>query len=202
MNLKTFSSAIQADPPRIRHQSTQPVNLSLQATAVDLLQFMISRSELDRRTMDQLESQIIAKLFLSVHLKANNIQTKLLQVLHTIILANIGVFNSYSERPFESDAPETALQLGAVNSAPRLTALMLQTIKDGLNGSCNLPNFQYWLDFVSAAIPLYVPPDVTQILSLVETLCSQIQFSEGQVDGDRIGSASCCKSTTAMRYSS
>lgn len=160
-------------------------NESLQSAAVDLLQALIARGEIDVISLQTAESVIIGKLYSCVHTSRLDLQNKLLHLLHSTISA----FNAHadaelqkSSRIWQGDrmSEATKPKEPAMASYP-VNPLLIQTLIDGLMAPTNRPILQHWLDFILMTISQF--HDILQpaILPLNECVCRQLKAALAEV---------------------
>lgn len=150
----------------------QPLNTVIQSSAIDLLQAIVARGEIEMLAVEILEPVVIGKLFLCIHLHRLDLQNKLLRFLHSIISASTSYVHSVNSPPEDrstEDSHESGKKGYTVNS------LLIQTITDGIVVPHNRPVMQHWLDFVLMAIPQFQPALHGIISPIADCLCRQLR---------------------------
>jgi hypothetical protein len=172
---------VQCEPKSGDTLVMEPVNILIQSSAIDLLQTIVSRGEIDLLTVQSVEAAIIAKLYFSIHNGRLNLQNKLLHLLHSLISASIS--HNPNSLP-HGKGNETTLhvesqttQNGLGGRAYPLNPLLIQTLIDGISVSSNRPILQHWLDFVLMAIPQFQPTLHSVVPPLNECLGKQVLHS-------------------------
>jgi hypothetical protein len=147
----------------------QPFNISMQSVAIDVLQAILARGEMDPIVLESIEAITIAKLYFSIHTNRLDLQNKWLHLLHSII----SLSTSHVEACRRAAAGE---QEATVDPTIRhsMNPLLIQTLVDGISTPRNRPVLQHWLDFVLMAIPQFQPSLQAVVGSLNDCLCRQI----------------------------
>lgn len=165
----------------------QPSNALIQSTAVDLLQTIVARGEIDT-VLETIEATVVGKLYFCVHLNRLDLQNKLLHLLHSLISASTD--NIESARPpvssnrerNDTSAPSSAV--GRDDPGARsysVNSLLIQTLADGIATRTNRPILQHWLDFVMMAVPQFQPALQAVVSPLNDCLCRQLLSSLGDI---------------------
>lgn len=173
-------SFLQSEPKPNLAPKMKPFNGLLQATAVDLLQALIVRGEVDLAALQAMESVIIGKLYLAIHTRRLDLQNKLLHLLHSIIS---GLSSQMSGPPSKQTkgttdrGSDTSRQPDAVSGNMTYTVhpLFVQTLQDGISEPSNRPLLQHWLDFVMMTVPQFQSLLVGTIGPLNDTICRQLR---------------------------
>ncbi|KAG2076732.1 hypothetical protein BDR04DRAFT_1132425 [Suillus decipiens] len=170
--IEVLSRFLQSEPKDQNIPIMQPLNTVIQSSAIDLLQIIVARGEIEMLAIETLEPAVIGKLFLCVHLHRLDLQNKLLRFLHSIISAS----TSYV---YNGNPPEDRSGEGSQESGKRgytVNSLLTQTITDGISIPQNRPVMQHWLDFVLMAVPQFQPALQTVISPIADCLCRQLRL--------------------------
>lgn len=151
----------------------QPLNTVIQSSAIDLLQAIVARGEIEMLAVEILEPAVIGKLFLCVHLHRLDLQNKLLRFLHSIISASTSYANNVNLPP-DDRSTESAQESG--KKGYTVNSLLIQTITDGIVVPRNRPVMQHWLDFVLMAIPQFQPALQSIISPIADCICRQLRL--------------------------
>jgi len=160
------------------------MNAVIQSTAIDLLQAVVARGELNVLTLESVEAAVISKLYYCVHLKRLELQNKLLHLLHSIISAIAAFYQSQTprrnrvastdpllERPISNDGQQDPeVQTLSVNP------LLTQTLMDGVAMSTNRPVLQHWLDFILMTVPQFRQAMHSVVSPLSDCICRQLRI--------------------------
>jgi hypothetical protein len=162
----------------------RPLNIIIQSTAVDLLQSIVARGELEILSVETIEAVVIGKLYFCVHTRHLDLQNKLLHLLHSVISASTSHQEPQQSPPGKQrhiDGPpedvthdnlqETGTRSYAVN------ALLIHTLVDGITSPSNRAVLQHWLDFILMAIPQFQPTLQVVVVPLNDCLCRQLRSS-------------------------
>jgi hypothetical protein len=171
--IEVLSRFLQSEPKDQNASVMQPLNTVIQSSAIDLLQTIVARGEIEMLAIEILEPAVIGKLFLCVHLHRLNIQNKLLRFLHSII--SVSTSYAYNGHP----PPEDRSAEGSQESGKRgytVNSLLTQTIIDGIAIPQNRPVMQHWLDFVLMAVPQFQPALQSVISPIVDCFCRQLRL--------------------------
>ncbi|KAI0783393.1 Dopey, N-terminal-domain-containing protein [Abortiporus biennis] len=170
---------LQSEPKAGLAPTMGPFNVSLQSTAVDLLQALVVRGEVDVIGLQSTEAVIISKLYLSVHTRRLDLQNKLLHLLHSIISG----FHAHVEAPASKINKESAERLtdgakqdGSSSSSYNINPLLTQTLVDGISVSTNRSVLQHWLDFILMTVPQFPVMLRGIVVPLCDSLCQQLRF--------------------------
>jgi hypothetical protein len=159
-------------------------NAIIQSTAVDLLQVIVARGELDHLSVDTIEATVIGKLYFCIHVDRLDLQNKLLHILHSLISAstsNLDISAPSNRILKASDSvPEdqsTQQDLSEGQGTYTVNPLLVQTLVDGITTLTNRPVLQHWLDFVLMAVPQFQPMLQTVVNPLNECVCRQLRLA-------------------------
>jgi hypothetical protein len=151
----------------------------MQSVAIDVLQAILSRGEVDAVVLESIESITIAKLYFSIHTTRLDLQNKWLHLLHSIISLSTSHLET-SPRVAGGDQEATAeantLREQTTDQTVRysMNPLLIQTLVDGISIQSNRAVLQHWLDFVLMAIPQFQPSLQAVVGPLNDCLCRQI----------------------------
>jgi len=168
----------------------QPFNSVIQSTAVDLLQAIIGRGEIDALSLEIVEAAVVGKLFLGVHMNRLDLQNKLLHLLHSLISASVSNQDTHSgkasisRRQSEALSEETQTQASMQDPTTRtsdVNPLLIQTLVDGIAIQTNRPILQHWLDFILMTVPQFQPTMQTVLAPLNDCLCRQLLLALSDV---------------------
>ncbi len=164
----------------------QPLNISAQSHAIDVLQAILSRGEIDTDLLEGIEAITITKLYLSIHTSQLDLQNKWLHLLHSIIslsTSNLEIFRPSATSDDEAGPETTTVRNKTTDSASHysINPLLIQTLMDGMSTRSNRPVLQHWLDFVLMAVPQFQPALQAVVGPLIDCLCRQILHSLADV---------------------
>jgi len=136
----------------------EPSNASIQSSAIDLLQAIVARGEIDT-IVEDVEAIVVRKLYFCIHSSRLDLQNKLLHLLHSVISASMAQDESRQankEKP-DGSAPGSAIGHDSDPAARSysVNSLLVQTLIDGIAVRTNRPVLQHWLDFLLMAIPQF-----------------------------------------------
>ena len=162
----------------------QHSNSIIQSTAIDLLQVIVARGELEHVSVDAIEAAVIGKLYFCIHIDRLDLQNKLLHILHSLLSA--------STSNWDSSAPGNR-NMGSNDSAPEdqttqegllegqrthtVDPLLLSILVDGISTLTNRPVLQHWLDFVLMAVPQFQPMLQVVVNPLNDCVCRQLRLA-------------------------
>ena len=149
------------------------INLRIHGTAIELLQAIVARGEVDAATLETIESVIVSRLFAAVHTHRLDLQNKLLHVLHSVIFASAALLPQGTRNSRGSDDEIEEEQ------APRTSTsnpLLVQTLVDGLSKPTNRPVLQHWIDFILMTVSQFRSLSHV-IFPLSDCLCRQLRAS-------------------------
>lgn len=172
-----------SEPKKIGTSSAPIANLQVQSSALDLLQAIVTKGDVDPLTLDNVEAAIIGKLFVSVHSERLELQNKLLHVLHSVIVASPGtdaVKPEYGSRfdrtqtggTFSGDAADQSLN-SPISS--KVNPLLVQTLIDGISKATNRSVLQHWVDFILMTIPRFQQSATNLLFPLSDSICRQLR---------------------------
>ncbi|KAG6813245.1 hypothetical protein H0H92_012882 [Tricholoma furcatifolium] len=168
---------IQSEPNQKWAAIMLPNNATIQSTAVDLLQAIVARGDIDH-IVDEIQAIIVGKLFACVHLNRLDLQNKLLHLLHSLISASIS--HDAARQTMHRDGSGSSVGHGDESQEPRLytvNSLLIQVLVDGLAVRTNRPVLQHWLDFILMAVPQFQPALQAVVGPLNDCLCRQLMIS-------------------------
>lgn len=181
---------VQSEPKAQLVAQMQTYNGHLHSIALDLLQAVVSRGEVDLPTLETVEAAIVSKLYMSVHTDRIDLQNKLLHVLHSTIFAatstplpppgtsasspriapgKVAPLPGSSVDELASNDPHISKLPGSINP------LLIQTLTDGIARTAHSPILQHWIDFVLMTIPHFQQSQTLIALPLVDCVCKQVQ---------------------------
>lgn len=153
-----------------------PFNETMQSTVVDLLQALVTRSDVDSHTLHTAESVVVGKLYMCVHSGRLDLQNKMLHLLHSLISA-------LSTTLYRASQGDLVPEGSGRNLAPSfsLDPLLTQTLIDGISIRSNRAILQHWLDFVLMTVPQF--HDILQptIIPLNDCVCRQLKSALEEV---------------------
>ncbi|KAG5733413.1 Protein dopey, partial [Termitomyces sp. T112] len=171
---------IQSEPNLSWTPTMHPNNVIIQSTAVDLLQAVVARGDVDGIT-DGIEAIIVGKLYLCVHWHRLDLQNKLLHLLHSLISASTSRDAPSRQAMHRHDGSGPSSASGNdIESEPRqysVNSLLIQTLVDGIVVRTNRPVLQHWLDFILMAIPQFQPALQAVVNPLNDCFCRQLTLS-------------------------
>lgn len=155
----------------------------IQSTAIDILQVIVARGEIDHLSVQAIEAVVIAKLYFCIHVQRLDLQNKLLHILHSLLSASTSNPDSTlgnNHRGSNDGAPvdqATQESLLGEQQAHTVNPLLLQTLMDGIATLMNRPVLQHWLDFVLMAVPQFQPMLQATVNPLNDCVCRQLRLA-------------------------
>jgi hypothetical protein len=158
-----------------------PTNVLIQSTAIDLLQAIVSRGEIDPPSLQNVQTTVIGKLYLSVHTQRLELQNKLLHLLHSAISAMTPGQEPSAPRPNKGAMTDISVESSALDKPEDLYALpihplLLQTLMDGINFPSNSGVLQHWLDFVLMVVPQFHHVLQSLVSPLGDCVCKNLRI--------------------------
>ncbi|KAI0690744.1 Dopey, N-terminal-domain-containing protein [Cytidiella melzeri] len=176
---------LQSEPTAQLTHVLGPFNESAQSSAVDLLQTIFARGEIDIIALQSAESVVISKLYACVHTGRLDLQNKLLHLLHSIISALHGQIDLEMQKSTRNSQGEQVVDSSKTHALPTSSysanPLLIQTLVDGISIASNRPIIQHWLDFILMTIPQFHEMLQSAILPLNECVCKQLKSSLGEI---------------------
>ncbi|KAG5643542.1 hypothetical protein DXG03_000683 [Asterophora parasitica] len=177
---------IQSEPTQSLGPTMLPDNATIQSTAVDLLQAIVVRGDIDN-VVDSVEAIVVGKLYFCVHLKRLDLQNKLLHLLHSLISASTAHNNAVRQAATRHDgsAPSSATghDTEPETRSYSVNSLLIQALVDGIAVRTNRPVLQHWLDFILMAVPQFQPALQAVVSPLNDCLCRQLLASLKDLHG-------------------
>ncbi|ETW86774.1 hypothetical protein HETIRDRAFT_30556 [Heterobasidion irregulare TC 32-1] len=158
----SFLRFLQSECKHRRVERMGSANIIIQSTAIDLLQAIVARGDVDGLALEGIEAAVIGKLYFSVHMKRIDLQNKLLHLLHSVISATTATATrtakpttvaSVDGMPERPPSPIGSQELGGQMHS--VNPLLVQTLIDGIAVSSNRPVLQHWLDFILMTVPQF-----------------------------------------------
>lgn len=162
-------------------------NITMQYTAIDLLQIVISRCELDVPTLASIETVVVGKLLVLVHSHRLDLQNKLLHLLHTILTSRAEMLERHkvmTARPVNGrdlSTEEDATSQSSPETNHTVNPLLFQTLVDGISIPSNRPLMQHWLDFTVLTMSQFSNILGSGLLTLSGCICQQLYRALGEV---------------------
>jgi hypothetical protein len=173
---------LQSEPTEKSVTAMDPINTLIQSTAIDLLQTVTARGEIDTISVQAMEAVVIRKLYQAVHSGKLVLQNKLLHLLHSLISMALAL-------PSQEANSRTIDPVNELMDIPRdqqdvhysINPLLVQTMVDGISADSNRPVLQHWLDFILMAIPQFQPTFQGTVAPLADCICRQLQVLLNEV---------------------
>ncbi|KAG6817586.1 hypothetical protein H0H87_006963 [Tephrocybe sp. NHM501043] len=170
---------IQSEPNQPWAPTMLPNNATIQSTAVDLLQAIVARGDIDG-VADGIEAVIVGKLYFCVHSERLDLQNKLLHLLHSLISASTSheAGRQMMQRQ-DGSGPSSTIDHDNDQEPRRysVNSLLIQALVDGIAVRTNRPVLQHWLDFILMAVPQFQPALQAVVTPLNDCLCRQLIVS-------------------------
>ncbi|EJU02805.1 hypothetical protein DACRYDRAFT_94483 [Dacryopinax primogenitus] len=166
---------LQSEPSPPLKRAMTPTNTRIQSTAIDILQLIVSRGEIEKASLLSLQQNVVSKLYSSIHTARLDLQNKLLHILHSIILATAPLLRG---SPSPSKVTETPIEDKDKDKGPtsdKLLALLIQTLLDGVSRASNRPILQHWIDFVLMTIPQFLDSMQLLVVPLCQCVSQQLR---------------------------
>jgi hypothetical protein len=189
---------LQSEPKAALKSTLGPLNSKLQISSIALIQAIVARGDLNNTSLDAIETTVITKLYSCIHSGRLDLQTKLLHLLHSVILAA----STTTDIPHQSrrsrlhphrrsaelsthmsvsadnlHAPESQRKLaGTVNP------LLAQTLIIGISAQTNRPIFQHWIDFILMTIPQFQQSLQHLVFPICECICQQLRVAVADLE--------------------
>ncbi len=155
-----FPSFLQSECKLKRVEAMEPTNVLIQSTTIDLLQVIVARGEVDPPSLQNVQTAVVRKLYISVHTQRLELQNKLLHLLHSVISAVTASHDPRAIRQFKHGATDSSSELPENDKLedphmPSLNPLLVQSLVDGISLPSNNAVLQHWLDFILMAVPQF-----------------------------------------------
>ncbi|GLB43530.1 putative dopey, N-terminal [Lyophyllum shimeji] len=170
---------IQSEPNKLWGPTMLPNNSIIQSTAVDLLQAIVARGDIDN-TVDGMEAIVVGKLYFCVHLQRLDLQNKLLHLLHSLISASTARNLASRHAMGRQDGSASSMTGHEAEQETRsysVNSLLIQALVDGIAVRSNRAVLQHWLDFILMAVPQFQPALQAAVGPLNDCLCRQLSAS-------------------------
>ncbi|ORY25817.1 Dopey, N-terminal-domain-containing protein [Naematelia encephala] len=159
----------------------------VQASALEVLQILVSRGDISFSSLEQLKAALLVKLDIAIQARHLTLQSKMLHLFHSAI----GAFADIS-RGHRKSASTNTTEKGSSNGDAEyqdFDAALVQLIIDGVSSPANRPVLQHWVDFVLMTVPqLQHRQDL--LYSLCECFSEQLRFTMVKLrDGYAIASS-------------
>lgn len=103
MLCKLLTRIVLSEPSPLLEPAILPVNIRMLAVAADLLQVIITRGDLDLPTLQVIENALVVRLHMLIDQSRNDLQNKLLHVLHSTVAAIAGHQKRLERKSITSD---------------------------------------------------------------------------------------------------
>ncbi|KAI9513117.1 Dopey, N-terminal-domain-containing protein [Russula earlei] len=179
--LDILTRYLQSECKMKRVEAMAPANVLIQSTAIDLLQAIVARGEIDLPSLQNVQAAVIGKLYFSIHTQRLELQNKLLHLLHSIISAITASQTPSAPRPNKGVMLDTLVEPSALDKPEDLHAfaihpLLLQTLMDGINVPSNSAILQHWLDFVLMVVPQFHHALRSLVSPLGDCVCKNLRI--------------------------
>ena len=189
---------LQSEPKAALKPTLGPLNSKLQTSSIALIQAIVARGDLDNTTLDAIETTVTTKLYSCIHSGRLDLQTKLLHLLHSVILAASTTTDipQHSRRsrlhPHRRSAElSTHMSVSADNLhvteshrklGGTLNPLLAQTLINGISAQTNRPIFQHWIDFILMTIPQFQQSLQHLVFPICECICQQLRAAVADLE--------------------
>lgn len=182
--IEVLTRFLQSECKIKRVEAMAPANVLIQSTAIDLLQAIVARGEIDLPSLQNVQAAVVGKLYLSVHTHRLELQNKLLHLLHSVISAMTtgqDLSASHPSKGATGVVTDTSVELSASDTPEdphglSIHPLLLQTLMDGINSPSNSAVLQHWLDFVLMAVPQFHHALQTLVSPLGDCICKNLRI--------------------------
>ncbi|CDO73123.1 hypothetical protein BN946_scf185007.g177 [Trametes cinnabarina] len=164
---------LQSEPKPSLVPVMQPFHVISQTLALDILQPVVARGEVDPIALQSLESAVVQKLYFCVHTGRLDLQNKLLHLLHSVILASAR--GSDDGISLQDGASALRRESHAVHP------LLVQTLVDGISSPANRSLLQHWLDFITMTVPLFQETLRAVVTPLLDCVCRQLRLALSEI---------------------
>jgi hypothetical protein len=165
---------LQSEPEPALSDRLGHLNAHVHSTVADLLQVILSRSDLELPVLKHIETALLSRLLLCVHRGSVDLQNKLLHVLHSAISA----VSSLQKKTSRKGQADTASQ--KTNGDRRSTeqehnnSLLTRVLVDGISTQRSSAVIHHWIDFLLMTIPTFRQSLHFVIDPLVDCLASKL----------------------------
>lgn len=177
-----YGSFTQTEPKDAWVITMRYSNAIIQSTAIDLLQVIVARGELDHHSVNVIEAAVIGKLYFCIHVDRLDLQNKLLHILHSLLSASTSSLDlsAHGNRTLKandgmSEDQSNQNDLQEAQQPYIVNPLLVQTLVDGIATLTNRPVLQHWLDFVLMAVPQFQPMLQMVVNPLNDCVCRQLR---------------------------
>ncbi|KAI0334441.1 hypothetical protein GY45DRAFT_1318466 [Cubamyces sp. BRFM 1775] len=178
---------LQSEPKQSLLPTMQPFHIVSQNLAVDLLQPLVARGDVDLVTLQTLESAVVQKLYFCIHTGRLDLQNKLLHLLHSVISSSISGSDGRShgaaaqlERATDGISPQDGPPI-AKKETHAVHPLLVQTLVDGISVPGNRSLLQHWLDFIMMTVPLFRETLKAVVTPLSDCVCRQLRLALAEI---------------------
>ncbi|KAI0271467.1 Dopey, N-terminal-domain-containing protein [Gloeopeniophorella convolvens] len=178
--LEVLTRYLQSECKLKRVEAMEPTNTLIQSTAIDLLQAIVARGEIDPPSLQNLQAAVIGKLYFSIHTHRLELQNKLLHLLHSVISAMTASQDPRASRVTKASAADLQAEIPAQDKLDDrhslfLNPLLVQTLVDGISLPSNRAVLQHWLDFVLMAVPQFHHTLQALVTPLGDCVCKSVR---------------------------
>jgi len=189
---------LQSEPKAALKSTLGPLNSKLQVSSIALIQAIVARGDLNNTSLDAIETTVITKLYSCIQSGRLDLQTKLLHLLHSVILAastttdipqqsrrsrlhphrrSAELSTHMSVSADNLHAPESPRKLGGT-----VNPLLAQTLTNGISAETNRPIFQHWIDFILMTIPQFQQSLQHLVFPICECICQQLRVAVADLE--------------------
>ncbi|KZT72967.1 hypothetical protein DAEQUDRAFT_808918 [Daedalea quercina L-15889] len=178
---------LESEPKPVLAPKMGNFNIALHGISIDILQALVARGEVDFPALQTMESAVIKKLYIGVHLGRLDLQNKLLHLLHSIISASIPGASAYHGKG-KAITSQILESTESLERTPKPSAdsygihpLFSQTLLDGISVVGNRPILQHWIDFILMTVPQFQDALQPCVVPLSNGVCRQLQSALGDM---------------------
>ncbi|WWC97086.1 hypothetical protein V866_003964 [Kwoniella sp. B9012] len=165
-----------------------PLIIRLQASAIELLQTIVSRGDVSHNQLANIKTSLVIKLSSAVEHKQMTLQSKLLHLLHSAISAS-SASKSFNHRRSPSLNEKS-------HQSPTDSEFELNLVKlviEAVLSTSNLPVLQHWVDFVLMTLPQLSTARTGLLQALSECFAQQLRYLSIHIDSVYIRSEASVK---------
>ncbi|OCF74855.1 hypothetical protein I204_03697 [Kwoniella mangroviensis CBS 8886] len=154
-----------------------PLIIRLQASAIELLQTIVSRGDVSYNQLTSIKTSLVIKLSSAVEHKRMTLQSKLLHLLHSAISAS-SASKSFNHRR----SPSLNEKSHQSHTDSEFELILVKLIIEAVLSTSNLSALQHWVDFVLMTLPQLATARTGLLQALSECFAQQLRYLSIHID--------------------
>lgn len=161
---------LSSDPTPEMDSVMSRYNLHLHVAAVDVLQVIVQRGDLDQTLLNKIQVTLLSRLLLCIEKENLDLQNKLLHALH----ATFQSLSTYQRKRLKTSRTSSEIKSEKQEPASPHEALLLAVLTEGISKSKDSATIHYWVDFLFMSVAQLKDTNAAVLMPLIGCLTDRI----------------------------